>query len=282
MIRRCVVSAVLIVGVAEAQVAPEVALRAAELFDRGIERRKSGDLEGACAAFVESQALAPALGTQLNVAMCLERDGKIEEARAMLQRTIEEAKASGDAARAQRASEDLAALEQRVAPPPPAVVEESKPPPPVPAIEIPTERLPIARQPPPPPPARKNNMLAIGLGAGAAVVMGVGVGTLVSAHGLQGDAERACPDLAAEMCDRAVAQDYNDRAVLRSRIGVGVVGAGVAIGAVAGYLWWRTRPSGAGERRTSRSPSSPGERRTSVAIAPVDGGGIVMVEGVMP
>ena len=53
-------------------------LRAAELFDLGIARKRSGDLDGACAAFAESQALDASLGTQLNLAAAAINIGRHE------------------------------------------------------------------------------------------------------------------------------------------------------------------------------------------------------------
>ncbi len=53
---------------------------AARLFDVGRDRMKANDFAAACPAFEKSLALEPALGTVLNLAVCLESQGKTASA----------------------------------------------------------------------------------------------------------------------------------------------------------------------------------------------------------
>ena len=53
---------------------------AAKLFDEGRAAMKANDLARACDAFSKSHALEPALGTLMNFATCLEKQGKFATA----------------------------------------------------------------------------------------------------------------------------------------------------------------------------------------------------------
>lgn len=59
---------------------PAVTPDAAKLFDEGRAALKANDLPRACEAFRQSHQLQPALGVLLNLATCLERQGKLASA----------------------------------------------------------------------------------------------------------------------------------------------------------------------------------------------------------
>ena len=56
------------------------ASHAAALFEEGRALGKAGQWAEACDRFAESLELVPAVGTQLNLADCLEREGKLRRA----------------------------------------------------------------------------------------------------------------------------------------------------------------------------------------------------------
>lgn len=62
---------------------------AAALFDNGRDAMKRGDFEVACARFDESNRLEPAVGTELNLALCEEKLGRELSAWRRLQRVID-------------------------------------------------------------------------------------------------------------------------------------------------------------------------------------------------
>lgn len=252
---------------------PDAELRAAELFDLGMGLKAAGDLDGACAAFADSQALAPSPGAQLNLAACHERAGKLGEARALLRATIDEAERRGDAAPAARARLDLQALDAHAharaaaaararftgATPVEATAAARA------GVVAPLDRTPVqrARTPAHRAPARRSSRWTYVLGAGGALTV-VGGGLLLSAHQRQALADQTCPVIGQPSCDAATAQFLNDSAVLRSRVGVGLLLGGVVLAETALYLWWRDR-----ERRPARQPG--------FVVAP--GGGMVTFEG---
>lgn len=55
---------------------PSDAAIAEQLFRDGRTLMETGNIDGACEKFLSSQRLAPALGTQLNLALCREKQGK--------------------------------------------------------------------------------------------------------------------------------------------------------------------------------------------------------------
>jgi hypothetical protein len=100
---------VLPVGLAAGQ-HPDRELRAAEMFDLGLARKEADDWTGACQAFAESQRLSPAVATQLNLAECKQREGRLLEAAEILRDAIAAAKAKADRVRGDRAEADLVAI----------------------------------------------------------------------------------------------------------------------------------------------------------------------------
>lgn len=277
---------------AGAQPAQTDPVRAAEQFDLAMKRKRAGDRAGACEAFAASQRFEPAIGTQLNLAECLERDGKLLAAAEMLRETAATAAERGDAAREQIARAALRALEARIprflvevpaegevtATLDGAVVAELGAPIRVdPGLhrwmiavdgvvrvdrevtidEGATERVvvpasgdtrvdpPIDRPPVVTP--RRSRTLAYVLGAGALVAAGGGAALLVSAHGLQDDADAICP--VPSTCDRSdEAQALNDRAVRRSQYGVAAIAGAGVLTLAAGVVWWRATGSDAPPR----------------------------------
>lgn len=89
-------------------------VKAAAAFDRGRALLKAGDWDGACAAFADSERLAPAVGTELNLAPCLARAGQLLAAVELLVKAEAGAAALGDAAKLARARADLVALRARI------------------------------------------------------------------------------------------------------------------------------------------------------------------------
>ena len=95
------------VGVAVAQPGREG--DAADIaFFRGRALMEQGDRAAACAAFRESEALRPAAGTELNLAACLEADGHLVDAAAMLEQARARAQGRAEASRFAKAVRDLA------------------------------------------------------------------------------------------------------------------------------------------------------------------------------
>src|SRR5688572_11713326 len=70
--------------------------RGSELFDKGRELLKKGKLDEACVQFDESWRIERALGTQLNLANCRERQGKLVEAYELFAGAAKLAAAQGD------------------------------------------------------------------------------------------------------------------------------------------------------------------------------------------
>lgn len=83
-------------------------------FFRGRALMEQGDRAGACAAFRESEALRPAAGTELNLAACLEADGHLVDAAAMLEQARARAQGRAEASRFAKAVRDLAGLRARI------------------------------------------------------------------------------------------------------------------------------------------------------------------------
>ncbi len=74
--------------------------RAEAAFKEGRKHLAAGRLGPACAAFRESQRLAPAVGTLLNLARCQERKGALGTARRLYEQAAEMAEKQGDEQRA--------------------------------------------------------------------------------------------------------------------------------------------------------------------------------------
>lgn len=87
---------------------------AQSLFEEARRLVKSGDLAAACPKFAESQRLAPAPGTLLNLARCHEQQGKLATARQEFLQVRAEARNSKRRDREAAADERLAVIEKRV------------------------------------------------------------------------------------------------------------------------------------------------------------------------
>ena len=87
-VRRCWVVVTFAARVAAADVAPEDARRAADLFEQG--RREMGEraFDAACESFSQSLALDPQLGTRLNLAACRIQQERLLDAHTQLELAI--------------------------------------------------------------------------------------------------------------------------------------------------------------------------------------------------
>lgn len=83
---------------------------AEQLFRDGRDLLEAGKVDQACEKFAESQRVAPAPGTLLNLAVCREKQGKTATAWSLFADVAAEALRSGDAARAKFANDHEAAL----------------------------------------------------------------------------------------------------------------------------------------------------------------------------
>lgn len=101
-----------ITTIASAQ-APDVA-GAETLFERGRQLMAEGNLKEACPKFAESQRLAPAAGTALNLATCYEKQGKTASAWGMYREAISLSVSSGQAVREQFARDKANELEPKL------------------------------------------------------------------------------------------------------------------------------------------------------------------------
>ena len=100
-------------GVAWAQQGAEKAM-AEQLFEAGRALTKQGKHAEACPKFEASFALEPALGTQLNLARCYERVGKLASAWGHYREAAGRAKQAGQLQRERAARSFAAALEPRM------------------------------------------------------------------------------------------------------------------------------------------------------------------------
>lgn len=100
-------------GVARAQQGAEKAM-AEQLFEAGRTLTKQGKHAEACPKFEASFALEPALGTQLNLARCYERLGKLASAWGHYREAAGRAKQAGQSQRERAARSFAAALEPRL------------------------------------------------------------------------------------------------------------------------------------------------------------------------
>jgi hypothetical protein len=92
---------------------PDVAT-AQKLFEEGRALMKKGQPGEACPKFQESQHLDPGLGTQFNLANCLEQLGKLASAHALFTEVADAARASGQVEREQVARARADAVEPRL------------------------------------------------------------------------------------------------------------------------------------------------------------------------
>lgn len=90
------------------------ASRAAALFEEGRALGKAGQWAEACDRFADSFELVPAVGTQLNFADCLEREGKLRRAWQLFDEAAAESERSGPELRSKFARDRADALQQQL------------------------------------------------------------------------------------------------------------------------------------------------------------------------
>lgn len=98
---------------ASAQNQPDIA-GAETLFEQGRQLVNEGRLEEACPKFAESQRLAPAAGTALNLAACYDKQGKTASAWGTYRDAVSLSVASGQTVREQFARDRAAELEPKL------------------------------------------------------------------------------------------------------------------------------------------------------------------------
>jgi tetratricopeptide (TPR) repeat protein len=111
--RRLAALGLLAIGATAAAADPAAHARADKLFQDGRKYLESGEYKLACAAFEQSQAAEPAIGTQLNIALCYEKSGKLAGAYQAYMAAERAARAAKDK-RANVAQKRVAVLEARV------------------------------------------------------------------------------------------------------------------------------------------------------------------------
>ena len=112
----CTASAVCVSSVALAQATePQAEKLADQRFSEALSMMDSKRYAEACALFEESQRLAPASGTLLNLADCYQQLGRLAKASATLSAALESARRSGNVARQQVAQKRIEALAPRLA-----------------------------------------------------------------------------------------------------------------------------------------------------------------------
>jgi hypothetical protein len=125
--RALVVFATTIIAAGHAAAQPSAADQtlAEALFRDGRKLLTEDKVSEACAKFAESQRIAPALGTLLNLAVCHQREGKLATAWAEFSAAAAQAVRAGDADRQAYAQEQIRALEPQL--PKLVVVAETPP-----------------------------------------------------------------------------------------------------------------------------------------------------------
>lgn len=109
------ITAALSAALAHAQVSPSEKAAAEALFDRGLAQLKEGKLEEACASLEQSQTIERGIGTMLYLADCYERTGRTASAWALFREASSEARASGQAERAEAGRERAERIEPNLA-----------------------------------------------------------------------------------------------------------------------------------------------------------------------
>jgi serine/threonine-protein kinase len=97
-----------------AQTSAESKAAAEALFDEGRKLLDAGQIAPACEKLEQSDRLDPAVGTQLNLAVCYERAGRTASAWATYRRAAALASSRGQAEREQLARDGAAALESKL------------------------------------------------------------------------------------------------------------------------------------------------------------------------
>jgi serine/threonine-protein kinase len=101
-------------GAARAQTGAESKAAAEALFDEGRRLIEQGQFAAACEKLAQSDRLDPAVGTQLNLAVCYEKAGKTASAWATYRRAAASARERGQAEREKLAREAADALEPKL------------------------------------------------------------------------------------------------------------------------------------------------------------------------
>ena len=101
-------------GVAFAQPTPSAVARAVSLFDEAKRELDAGNVDHACALFVDSYRSDPQVGTLLNTALCHERAGKSASSWAEFTSVVSLAGRAGQARRSEFASAHARALEPKL------------------------------------------------------------------------------------------------------------------------------------------------------------------------
>jgi hypothetical protein len=100
---------------AYADVSPQNAARATQLFADGRKLADAGQAAAACANFEQSFLLDPQVGTRLNLADCREQQGRFAEAYALFDEALAEATAAAKEGRATFARQRRDALDAKLA-----------------------------------------------------------------------------------------------------------------------------------------------------------------------
>src|SRR5258706_9587445 len=109
------VPALAIVALTVSARADDNSARATKLFEEGRALAKAGKLDEACHKFEESLALDALTGTQVNLADCFEKTGKLRRAWREFDAAATESLRTGNATRADFARKRATALEPRLA-----------------------------------------------------------------------------------------------------------------------------------------------------------------------
>jgi tetratricopeptide (TPR) repeat protein len=114
-------------GYAPAARAENTTKRARVLFDAGRKLAKQGLYDEACPKLLQSFQLEPGVGTQFNLADCLEHVGETERARTLFLDVADKSREHGQTERAAVAHERAAALAHATTTPPQTPIAEPKP-----------------------------------------------------------------------------------------------------------------------------------------------------------
>src|SRR5262245_47327680 len=114
MMKNVLVAVTLVAAPAHADVKPEDAARAAQLFEQGQAAIAANKVDAACVMFDTSLRLDPQLGTRLNLADCRERQGRLVEAHALFVEAGDEATRTNKPGRATFARDRATALQMKL------------------------------------------------------------------------------------------------------------------------------------------------------------------------
>jgi hypothetical protein len=250
---------------------------AVALFNHGRELVRAGNHREACPLFEQSLRLAPAIGTELNLALCYAATGRLIVARAMLEQLAKKTAAPGQEQRAaivQKGLDDVVARTPKVTidlGPLPADTEVHVDGKPVDvgsaiALDPGTHRVDAAGAKPttfdvddgaittvtleraPPPRPREPIELELGAAAGGLLLLGTITGVTVIR---QRDAALAhCHDDTGSLVCDARGGELLDHARFTSHVTTGLFVAGLALGTVAVVLELRAKRAERAEHAT--------------------------------